>query len=40
VNDAICKGCGTCAAACSGGAISARHFTDIQVLEEIRGVCA
>jgi len=40
INDAVCKGCGTCAAACPAGAIEACHFTDLQVMEEIRGVCA
>ncbi len=40
INDAVCKGCGTCAAACPAGAVEACHFTDLQVLEEIRGVCA
>ncbi len=40
INDAVCKGCGTCASACPSGVITARHFTDAQLLEEIRGVCA
>ena len=40
INDALCKGCGTCAAACPSGAIKARHFTDRQLLEEIVGVSA
>jgi heterodisulfide reductase subunit A len=38
INDVLCKGCGTCAAACPSAAIVARHFTDDQILEEIRGV--
>jgi heterodisulfide reductase subunit A-like polyferredoxin len=40
INDAVCKGCGTCAAACPAAAIEACHFTDLQLMEEIRGVCA
>jgi len=28
VNEALCKGCGTCAVVCPSGAISIRHFTD------------
>jgi heterodisulfide reductase subunit A len=40
INDAVCKGCGTCAAACPSGAIRADHFTDRQLIEEIVGVCA
>ena len=35
VNEAICRGCGTCAATCAGGAASAKHFTDEQINAEI-----
>ena len=37
INDVLCKGCGTCAAACPSAAIVARHFTDAQILAEIKG---
>jgi len=40
VQSALCKACGTCAAACPSGAITARHFTDEQILEQIEGVLA
>ncbi len=40
VQNALCKACGTCVAACPSGAISARHFTDEQILEQIEGVLA
>ena len=38
VNEAICKGCGTCGSACPTGAIRLRHFTDKQILSQIRGL--
>jgi heterodisulfide reductase subunit A len=38
VNEILCKGCGTCGSACPTGAIRSRHFTDIQILSQIRGV--
>ena len=38
VNEALCKGCGTCAAGCPSGAITARHFTDEQILAQIEGL--
>lgn len=34
----ICKGCGTCAAACPQLAIYMKHYTDEQVLAQIRAV--
>ena len=40
VQSALCKACGTCVAACPCGAITARHFTDEQILEQIEGVLA
>ena len=36
VNDVLCKGCGVCVASCPSGAIKAKHFTDRQILEEIK----
>ena len=38
VNEALCKGCGTCVAACPAGAIMARHFTDEQIYAQIEGM--
>jgi heterodisulfide reductase subunit A len=34
----MCKSCGTCVAACPSSAIKARHFTDMQIFEQIEGV--
>ncbi len=34
---ALCKGCGTCVAACPGGFISGAHFNNQQILAEIKG---
>ncbi len=38
VNEALCKGCGACAAGCPPGAITARHFTDEQIMAQIEGL--
>ncbi len=38
VNEAICKGCGTCGSTCPTGAIRSRHFTDNQILSQIKGL--
>lgn len=35
-NPVLCKGCGTCVAACPTGAAASRHFSDHQLLAEIR----
>ncbi len=32
VNEAMCKGCGSCAAACLNGAINQLGYTDSQIL--------
>ena len=37
VNPVLCKGCGTCAAACQNKAISLVHFDDRLLLAEITG---
>jgi heterodisulfide reductase subunit A len=36
VSDVLCKGCGVCAASCPSSAITARHFTDAQIVAEVR----
>lgn len=38
VVDVLCRGCGTCVAACASGAAKARHFTDRQIYSEIEEV--
>jgi len=38
INDALCKGCGTCVAACPSDAITGKHFTSKQIMAEIEGV--
>jgi heterodisulfide reductase subunit A len=35
INEALCKGCGTCAALCPTSAITAFHFTDEQIEEMV-----
>lgn len=40
VNEAMCKGCGSCAAFCPSGAAKVRHFTDKQIFAEIEGLLA
>ena len=35
---ALCKGCGTCVAACPSGVISGAHFNNDQIFAEIEGV--
>jgi heterodisulfide reductase subunit A len=40
VNEALCKGCGTCVAACPAGAMKGRHFTSEQIVAEIRAALA
>ncbi|MFC1800330.1 4Fe-4S binding protein [Candidatus Eisenbacteria bacterium] len=31
INEALCKGCGTCASHCPTSAIVAKHYTDDQI---------
>ena len=40
INDVLCKGCGVCVAACPAAAITARHFTDQQILGELEALLA
>jgi heterodisulfide reductase subunit A2 len=40
VNEALCKGCGACAGTCPSGAISQRHFTFRQLLEEVEALAS
>jgi len=32
----VCKGCGVCVATCPSGAITAGHFTDGEILSQVR----
>jgi heterodisulfide reductase subunit A len=36
VIEALCKGCGVCGSTCPSGAITMSHFTDTQILSQIR----
>jgi heterodisulfide reductase subunit A len=40
VIEAACAGCGSCGATCQFGAITMRHFTDDQLLAQVRAVLA
>jgi len=36
VNEVVCKGCGSCSSTCPTGAIKMKHFTDKQILAQIK----
>jgi heterodisulfide reductase subunit A len=38
INEALCKGCGSCAGHCPSGAAQINHFTGKQVFAEIEGI--
>jgi len=40
VVEAACAGCGSCGATCQFGAITMRHFTDNQIIAQVRAVLA
>ena len=40
INQALCKGCGTCVAACPSASIVQNLFEDEEIFEEIEGVLA
>jgi heterodisulfide reductase subunit A len=40
VVEAACAGCGSCGATCQFGAITMRHFTDDQILAQVRAILA
>ena len=38
VDETLCRGCGTCVSTCPSGAMTGNHFTDIQILSEIKSL--
>jgi len=38
IQEALCRGCGTCAAFCPSNAIVAKQFTDKELTEELLGL--
>ncbi|MBX5326457.1 FAD-dependent oxidoreductase [Candidatus Bathyarchaeota archaeon A05DMB-4] len=38
--EAVCQGCGACAAACPVNAIRMKHFTDEQILAQVKAACS
>ncbi|NHJ22760.1 MAG: 4Fe-4S dicluster domain-containing protein, partial [Candidatus Lokiarchaeota archaeon] len=39
VDDLKCKGCGVCASSCPARAIEIKYYRDVQLIEEIKGIC-
>jgi len=35
INEAICRGCGNCVGSCPSGAARSKHFTHIQLHQEV-----
>lgn len=38
VNEAVCKGCGLCAATCPNKAVTLKHFNNEEIFSELEGV--
>jgi heterodisulfide reductase subunit A len=38
INEAMCKGCGSCAGYCPSGAAQIKHFNESQIFNEIDGL--
>jgi len=38
VNEALCKGCGSCAGFCPSGAAQVKHFNEKQLFAELEGI--
>ena len=36
VNEAICRGCGNCIGSCPSGSIRSKHFTNLQLYQEVK----
>ncbi len=37
VNETLCQGCGSCSSACPASAAGVKHFTDLQLMNELEG---
>ena len=38
IQEALCRGCGTCAASCPSNTIAAKQFTEKELTEELLGL--